>query len=256
MQQVAKQTCRYAERSQIDRYFHDDGTLVITRRDRFPIRITCPSVQLLLPHCNTYPVSAVIFTPSGNELVYAWPGLHFVCFDRDFHGVGREKAVAWVGRRGGKQRHHLLHRDADGTIRFRPREPVLHGPLRKQSLELAMQEALATKQKELTKLPIGTWALALALCALSGALLGAQSTPLTRRPVRHLVTPSYPDLARKLNLTGTARIEVTIGPDGSVKHTRVLGGHPVLAAEAERAAEKSTFEPASAETVEVIEFKF
>ena len=62
--------------------------------------------------------------------------------------------------------------------------------------------------------------------------------------------------ARLPNLTGTARIEVTIGPDGTVKHTRVLGGHPVLAAEAERAAEKSTFEPAASETVEVIEFKF
>jgi TonB family protein len=118
-----------------------------------------------------------------------------------------------------------------------------------------MQEAVATKN-ELTKLPIGTLTLALALCAVNGAPLGAQSAPLTRRPVRHLVTPTYPDLARKLNLTGTARIEVTIGPDGSVKHTRVLGGHPVLAAEAERAAEKSTFEPGASETVEVIEFKF
>jgi TonB family protein len=84
----------------------------------------------------------------------------------------------------------------------------------------------------------------------------AQSAPMTRRPVRRLVTPVYPELAKKLNLTGTARIEVTIGPDGTVKHTRVIGGHPVLAAEAERAAEKSTFEPASTETVEIIEFKF
>jgi TonB family protein len=84
----------------------------------------------------------------------------------------------------------------------------------------------------------------------------AQSAPMTRRPVRRLVTPVYPELAKKLNLTGTARIEVTIGPDGTVKHTRIIGGHPVLAAEAERAAEKSTFEPASTETVEIIEFKF
>ena len=119
-----------------------------------------------------------------------------------------------------------------------------------------MQEALTTKPKDLKKLPFGTLALALALCAVSVAPLGAQSAPVARRPVRHLVTPVYPDLAKKMNLTGTARIEVTIGPDGVVKHTRVLGGHPVLAAEAERAAEKSTFEPAPSETVEIIEFKF
>jgi TonB family protein len=123
-------------------------------------------------------------------------------------------------------------------------------------MELAMQEALTTKQMDLKKPPFGTLALALALCAVSATSLSAQSTPVTRRPVRHLVTPVYPDLARKMNLTGTARIEVTIGPDGVVKHTRILGGHPVLAAEAERAAEKSTFETATAETVEVIEFKF
>jgi hypothetical protein len=79
----------------------------------------------------TYSVNAVTLTPSGNELVYAWLGLHFVRFDRHLDGSGREKVVAWVGRRGGKQRHHLLHRDADGSVRFRPREPVLHGPLRK-----------------------------------------------------------------------------------------------------------------------------
>jgi TonB family protein len=77
-----------------------------------------------------------------------------------------------------------------------------------------------------------------------------------KRQVKHLVTPQFPDLAKKLNLTGTVRIEVTIGPDGIVKRTRVAGGHPVLAAEAERAAQKSTFEPGPRETMETIEFKF
>ena len=119
-----------------------------------------------------------------------------------------------------------------------------------------MQEALKTALRKWKKLPLKTLALAIAICAVSVASLSAQSAPVTRRPVRHMVTPAYPELAKKLNLTGTARIEVTIGPDGTVKHTRVLGGHPVLAAEAERAAEKSTFEPGPAETVEVIEFKF
>jgi TonB family protein len=119
-----------------------------------------------------------------------------------------------------------------------------------------MQKALKTTLRKLAKPPLESLALALAIGTVCVASLGAQSAPVTRRPVRHLVTPSYPELARKMNLTGTARIEVIIGPDGTVKHTRVLGGHPVLAAEAEHAAEKSTFEPASTETTEVIEFKF
>jgi TonB family protein len=119
-----------------------------------------------------------------------------------------------------------------------------------------MQEALKTTLRKLVKPPVESLALAVAIGAVCVASLGAQNAPPTRRPVRHLVTPVYPELARKMNLTGTARIEVIIGPDGTVHHTRVLGGHPVLAAEAEHAAEKSTFEPASTETTEVIEFKF
>lgn len=119
-----------------------------------------------------------------------------------------------------------------------------------------MQEALKTTLKKIAKPSLETLALALAVFAVTVASLDAQSAPVTRRPVRHLVTPVYPELARKMNLTGTARIEVIIGADGTVKHTRVLGGHPVLAAEAEHAAEKSTFEPSSTETTEVIEFRF
>jgi TonB family protein len=77
-----------------------------------------------------------------------------------------------------------------------------------------------------------------------------------RRKIKVLGKPGYPELARKLNLSGVVKVEVTIGTDGKVKKTRVLGGHPVLAAEAEKAAQQSEFEPGSKETIEVIEFKF
>ena len=118
-----------------------------------------------------------------------------------------------------------------------------------------MEEVLKTTVRNV-KRAFESLAFALVVCAVPAVSLNAQSEPVTRRPVRHLVTPAYPELAKKLNLTGSARIEVTIGPDGNVRHTRILGGHPVLAAEAERAAQKSTFEPASSETIEIIEFKF
>jgi TonB family protein len=89
--------------------------------------------------------------------------------------------------------------------------------------------------------------------AVSGVLpVRAQS----KRQAKHLVTPIVPELAKKLNLTGTVRIEVTIAPDGNVKRSRVVGGHPVLAMAAEAAADKCTFEPGPAETSEIIEFKF
>ena len=96
--------------------------------------------------------------------------------------------------------------------------------------------------------------LTLAICA---AKVCAQSTQVEeKRPVKRLVQPIVPELATKLNLTGTVKVEVTIAPDGSVKTTRIVGGHPVLASAAESAAQKSTFQPGPKETVEVIEFKF
>jgi len=78
----------------------------------------------------------------------------------------------------------------------------------------------------------------------------------SRRKAKLLATPQYPDLAKKLSLSGVVKIEITIGPDGKVKRTHILGGHPVLAAEAEKAAMRSEFEPGPKETTEVIEFKF
>jgi TonB family protein len=101
-------------------------------------------------------------------------------------------------------------------------------------------------------------AMLLAASIFGAVELQGQSSSISdeKRPLKHLVQPSMPDLARKLNLSGTVRIEVTIAPDGTVKRTRVLGGHPVLAAEADKAAQKSTFEKGAAETVEIIDFKF
>lgn len=104
----------------------------------------------------------------------------------------------------------------------------------------------------------GAMALLLAITVIGALDVRAQSSSPTeaKRTAKHLVTPTVPDLARKLNLTGTVRVEVTIARDGTVKRSRVVGGHPVLAMAAESAADKSTFEPGPAETTEIIEFKF
>jgi TonB family protein len=94
-------------------------------------------------------------------------------------------------------------------------------------------------------------------CLLFVSLASAQTaTVIEKRAVKNLVQPTISELAKKLNVTGAVKIEVTIAPDGTVKATRVVGGHPVLAQDAERAARKCTFEPASHETVEIIEFRF
>lgn len=84
----------------------------------------------------------------------------------------------------------------------------------------------------------------------------AQNNEEINRRAKSRVQPSYPDLARRMNISGTVKIEVTVAPNGTVKEARVVGGHPVLAGAALDAARKWRFEPASAESSGVIEFKF
>jgi TonB family protein len=82
-----------------------------------------------------------------------------------------------------------------------------------------------------------------------------QNEDLVRR-AKTKVQPSYPELARKMNITGTVKIEVVVAPNGTVKDARVVGGHPVLASAALDAAKKWRFEPAGSESTGVIDFKF
>ena len=83
----------------------------------------------------------------------------------------------------------------------------------------------------------------------------AQSEDVVRR-AKIKVQPTYPELAHKMNITGTVKIEVVVAPNGTVKEARVVGGHPVLANAALDAAKKWRFEPAAAESSGVIDFKF
>lgn len=97
--------------------------------------------------------------------------------------------------------------------------------------------------------------LAVTLGPIHAGAQTAQSEEMLRR-AKSKVQPTYPELARKMNITGTVKIEVVVAPNGTVKGARVVGGHPVLANAALDAAKKWRFEPASGESSGVIDFKF
>ncbi|HEV2470826.1 MAG TPA: energy transducer TonB [Candidatus Sulfotelmatobacter sp.] len=83
----------------------------------------------------------------------------------------------------------------------------------------------------------------------------AQNDEIVRR-AKSRVDPIYPELARKMNITGTVKIEVVVAPNGTVKTARIVGGHPVLASAALDAAKKWRFDPAPAESTGIIDFRF
>jgi TonB family protein len=76
------------------------------------------------------------------------------------------------------------------------------------------------------------------------------------RRAKSKVQPAYPELARKMNITGSVKVEVVVSPNGSVKDAKVVGGHPLLATAALEAVRKWRFEPAATESTGMVEFKF
>ncbi|HTX15109.1 MAG TPA: energy transducer TonB [Candidatus Baltobacteraceae bacterium] len=84
----------------------------------------------------------------------------------------------------------------------------------------------------------------------------AQNNEEILRRAKSRVQPIYPELAKRMSISGTVKIEVVVAPNGTVKEARIVGGHPVLASAALDAAKKWRFEPAGGESTGVIDFKF
>jgi TonB family protein len=76
------------------------------------------------------------------------------------------------------------------------------------------------------------------------------------RKVKTRVSPVYPDLAKRMKIAGTVKVEVVIAANGNVKSTKVIGGHPLLVETSVEAVKKWKYEPSGGDTVETVEFKF
>jgi TonB family protein len=88
------------------------------------------------------------------------------------------------------------------------------------------------------------------------ALAQAQAQAQDGRKAKFSVQPAYPELARKNNIQGSARLQVVVAADGSIKDIKVLGGSPVLVQAAVDAVKKWKYETASAESTVILKFDF
>jgi len=105
-------------------------------------------------------------------------------------------------------------------------------------------------------LVVSTLAVLVAMAAIAFTPVSAVAQSSGDRKVKQKVSPTYPELARHANISGTVKLEATISSNGSVKSVKVLGGHPLLAGAAEDALRKWKYEPGTGESTEVIEFHF
>ena len=88
------------------------------------------------------------------------------------------------------------------------------------------------------------------------SLASGQTVEEGKRKTKSTNTPVYPELARRMNISGRVRIEVVIAPDGRVKSARPMGGHPLLVQSCMDAVKQWKYEAAPEETTQVVEFNF
>lgn len=98
--------------------------------------------------------------------------------------------------------------------------------------------------------------LLLSCCFLVGASAQGQSSSAEVRRVVRRTQPSYPEIAKRMNLSGTVKVLAVVAPDGTVKAVQPMGGSPVLLQAAQDAVYKWKFAPASGESKEPIELHF
>src|SRR5262249_24125286 len=83
-----------------------------------------------------------------------------------------------------------------------------------------------------------------------------QPQPQDGRKPKFSVQPTYPELARKNNIQGSARLQVLVAADGNIKDIKLLGGSPVLVQAAVDAVKKWKYEAASVESTVILKFDF
>lgn len=113
-------------------------------------------------------------------------------------------------------------------------------------------------QWEAARLAARKWILVFGMaisCALLPPSKGAPD-PQEERKVKSKVTPEYPEIARRMNMAGVAKVEVIIAPSGEVRQVKELGGNPVLVEALSKAVRLWKFEPAGKETIQEVKFEF
>ena len=78
----------------------------------------------------------------------------------------------------------------------------------------------------------------------------------SQRTLISQVEPEYPDTLKRLNIGGTVRLRLTIGPKGNVEGVEVLGGNPILGDSAAAAVRQWVYSASHSRTIEEVSIPF
>jgi TonB family protein len=77
-----------------------------------------------------------------------------------------------------------------------------------------------------------------------------------QRAVKQKVAPIYPEIAKRLRVTGVVKLAVSVNADGKVTDIKTVSGNHMLSTAAEDAVYKWKFAPASSESTEDLDINF
>jgi len=89
------------------------------------------------------------------------------------------------------------------------------------------------------------------LLALAPRALAEDPSNRSPRAVIHRVQPSYPEIARRLNLEGMVMVKAEVAADGHVRSVSVVSGNAILGQAVTGAVREWVFAPGPAESIPV-----
>ena len=101
--------------------------------------------------------------------------------------------------------------------------------------------------------------LAVLLAALAAARpVHAADTPSAQpvRAIKQRIAPHYPEIARRMHVSGSVRVEATVNADGTVAATKAVTGNRMLSDAAEDAVRKWKFVPAAEQSKVEVDVNF
>lgn len=111
-------------------------------------------------------------------------------------------------------------------------------------------------REQFRKLP--AWVCACGFAVILAIFLVVVASPAqeSSRRVVARAAPTYPELAKKMHLSGKVKVEVEVNAAGTVIAAKMVGGNPVFEAAAIQAVKQWKFEAAQSATKGVITLEF
>jgi TonB family protein len=87
-------------------------------------------------------------------------------------------------------------------------------------------------------------------------LLASQAHADGLREVQSRVAPVYPEIAKRMRISGTVEVAATVDPNGKVKDAKAVSGNHVLSTAAEAAVLRWKFEPGTSDSTVNVQVNF